>query len=137
MIPSWASLLTLTTAARHLRFLAPRRLGATAIPPLVLSVPQHRRSFVKVVINELSIRSIIIRWCNPFPWHYAWKSYAYAGGPVDPARCRAPRELLAEVRSEVIAVLGEEVIRGALKFFRCLPVLAIYTYIYIHTHITV
>jgi hypothetical protein len=84
----------------------------------VLTVSQHRRSFVKVLVKELSIRSIIIRWRNPFPWHNAWKSYAYAGGAVDPARRRPPSELLAEVRREVVAVFGEEIVRGSLEFLR-------------------
>lgn len=84
----------------------------------MLAVPQHRRSFVKVLVKELSIRGVIIRWRNPFPWHNAWQSYAYAGGAVDPAGSRPPRELLAEVGCEVVAVLGEEVVRGALELFR-------------------
>ena len=82
-------------------------------------VPQHRRSFVfEVLIKELSIRSIIIRWRYPFPWHNAWESYAYASGAVDPARRWAAGELLAEVRGEVVAVLGEEVVGCPLELER-------------------
>jgi hypothetical protein len=79
-------------------------------------VSQHRRSFVfEVLVKELSIRSIIIRWRYPFPWHDAWESYAYASGAVDPSGCCAAGELLAEVRGKVVAILGEEVVRGSLK----------------------
>lgn len=79
-------------------------------------VSQHRRSFVfEVLVKELSIRSIIIRWRYPFPWHNAWESYAYASGAVDPARCCAAGEFLAEVRGKVVAVLGEEVVGGSLE----------------------
>ena len=124
MIPSWASLLTSTTTASTSRVLALRLLGRTAVPSLVLAVAQHRRSFVKVLVKELSIRSIIIRWRNPFPWYNAWESYAYAGGAIDPARCRSSSELLAEVGCEVVAVLSEEVVGGALEFFRGLRSLA-------------
>jgi hypothetical protein len=80
-------------------------------------VSQHGRSFVfKVLVKELSIRSIIIRWVYPFPWYDAWKSYADASGAVDPAGCGTAGELFAEVRGEVVAVFGEEVVRGPLEF---------------------
>jgi hypothetical protein len=87
-------------------------------------VLQHRRSFVKVLVKELSIRSIIIGGRNPFPWHNAWESYAYTGSTVDPARCRPPSELLAEVGCEVVAVLGQKVVGRALEFLRSLRMLA-------------
>jgi hypothetical protein len=94
-------------------------------------VSQHRRSFVfKVLVKELSIRSIIIRWVYPFPWYDAWESYADASGAVDPGGGGAARELFAEVRGEVVAVLGEEVVRGALEFYGCLVLLAL-TYVYV------
>lgn len=124
MIPSCASLLTSTTTARTSRVVPPRLLRRAAVPSWLLAVSQHRRSFVKVLVKELSIRSIIIRWRDPFPWHNTWKSYAYAGGAVDPARRRSPSELLAEVGCEVVAVLGEEVVRGALEFLGGLAALA-------------
>lgn len=93
-------------------------LGSLA-PSLV--VAEHRRSFVfKVLVKELSIRSIMIRWRNPFPWHNAWKSYAYASGAVQPAGGGAAGELLAEVGGEVVAVFGQEVVRGALELLGCL-----------------
>jgi hypothetical protein len=80
-------------------------------------VPQHRRSFVfKVLVKELSIRSIIIRWRYPFPWYDAWESYAYASGAIEPAGCAAAGELLAEVGSEVVAILCEQVVGCALEF---------------------
>ena len=124
MIPSCASLLTSTTTARTSRVLSLRLLGSVAVPAWLLAVSQHGRSFVEVLVKELSIRSIIIRWRDPFPWYNAWESYAYAGGAVDPARRRSPRELLAEVGCEVVAVLGEEVVRGALELLGGLPALA-------------
>jgi hypothetical protein len=81
-------------------------------------VSQHRRSFVfKVLVKELSIRSIIIRWGYPFPWYDAWESYAYASGAIDPGRRGTAGELLAEVRGEVVAILGEEIVGGSLKFY--------------------
>lgn len=73
-MPSWASLLTSTASARYslcLRILPALRvvLGRPQ-PPSLFVVPQHRRSFVfKVLVKELSIRSIMIRWRYPFPWH--------------------------------------------------------------------
>jgi hypothetical protein len=74
-------------------------------------VSQHGRSFVfKVLVKELSIRSIIIRWRYPFPWYDAWESYAYASGAIKPAGCAAAGELFAEVGGEVVAVLGEQVV---------------------------
>lgn len=124
MIPSCASLLTSTTTAKISRVLPLRLLGSTAVPSWLLAMSQHRRSFVEVLVKELSIRSIIIRWRDPFPWHNAWESYAYASGAVDPARRRSPGELLAEVGCEVVAVLGEEVVGGALEFFGGLAALA-------------
>lgn len=87
--------------------------GALSTP---LLAPQHRRSFVfKVLVKELSIRSIMIRWCYPFPWYDAWESYAYTGGAIDPAWGGPASELFAEVGGEVVAILCEKVIRGALK----------------------
>lgn len=77
---------------------------------------EHRRSFVlELFVEELSIRSIIFRWRYPFPWYNAWESYAYASGAIEPARSCAAGELLAEVRGEVIAVLGEQVVGCALE----------------------
>ena len=124
IIPSWASLLTSTTRASTSRVLPRLLFRTTTIPPRPLSVLQHRRSFVKVLVKELSIRSIIIGGRNPFPWHNAWESYAYAGSAVDPARCRPPSELLAEVGCEVVAVLGQKVVGRALEFLRSLRTLA-------------
>ena len=88
-----------------------------ASPLLVMS--EHRRSFVfEVLVKELSIRSIMIRWSNPFPWYYAWEGYAYAGGAVEPGRCGAASKLLAEIRGEMVAVLSEEVVGGAHELLR-------------------
>jgi hypothetical protein len=82
-------------------------------------VLEHRRSFVfKVLVKELSIRSIMIRWLNPFPWYNAWKSYAYASGAIKPARRGATGKFFAEVGGEVVAVLREEVVRGAHELLR-------------------
>jgi hypothetical protein len=86
-----------------------------------LVVPQHRRSFVfKVLIKELSIRGIMIRWLYPFPWYNAWESYAYASGAIQPAGAGAAGELLAQVRSEVVAILGEEIVGCAEELLRSL-----------------
>lgn len=75
-------------------------------PPLIAS--KHRRSFIiKVLVKELSVRSIIVRWRYPFPWHYAWKGYAYASGAIDPVGCRSAGELLAKVGGKMVAILGE------------------------------
>lgn len=131
-MPSWASLLTSTASARY-----PLRLRVLPVlcivlcgphPPSLFIVSQHRRSFVfEVLVKELSIRSIMIRWRYPFPWydcfvsaavtvgvkgwvHTAWKGYAYASGAIQPAWRGAAGELLAEVGGEMIAVLGEEVV---------------------------
>lgn len=79
-------------------------------------VSQHGRSFVfEVLVKELSIRSIIIRWRYPFPWYNAWESYAYASGAVDPPWGGATGELLAEVGGEVVAILGEKVVGCSLE----------------------
>jgi hypothetical protein len=46
-------------------------------------VRKHRRSFVlKLLVKELSISSIILRWADPFPWNNAWEGDAYARGAV-------------------------------------------------------
>ena len=117
-MPSCASLLTWTTASRMTVFIPAELLCSCALASLTI-VLQHRRSFVfKVLVKELSIRSIIIRWRYPFPWYDAWESYTYASGAIQPARCHAPSELLAEIRGEVIAVLGEEIVGCALEFLR-------------------
>lgn len=72
---------------------------------------EHRRSFVfEVLVKELSIRSIMIRWRNPFPWYNTWKSYAYASGAIKPARTGAAGKFLAKVGSEVVAIFGEKVV---------------------------
>jgi hypothetical protein len=93
-IPSWASLLT-STAATSMALFLPVIFCSCDMASLSI-VSQHRRSFVfKVLVKELSIRSIIIRWRYPFPWYDAWESYAYASGAVDPARCSAAGELFA------------------------------------------
>jgi hypothetical protein len=84
-MPSCASLLTSTATARYpIHFIVPRLLFVVGgLVSLSLVASQHRRSFVfKVLIKELSIRSIMIRWFNPFPWYDAWESYAYASGTV-------------------------------------------------------
>jgi hypothetical protein len=62
----------------------------------------------------------MIRWSYPFPWYYAWQSYAYARGTVEPARSWARCELLAEIRCKMIAVIGEEIIGGPLELLRSL-----------------
>jgi len=62
----------------------------------------------------------MIRWLDPFPWYYAWESYAYASGAVQPAGTGASGELVAEVRGEVVAVLGEEVVGCAEELLRSL-----------------
>lgn len=112
-MPSCASLPTPTTSIRKAVVFPACLLGVASLS----IVSQHRRSFVfKVLVKELSIRSIIIRWRYPFPWHNAWESYAYASGAIEPRRCRAAGELFAEVGGEVVAVLGEEVVGGALEF---------------------
>jgi hypothetical protein len=83
-MPSWASLLTSTANARYpirLRVLPALRviLGGPETSSLFV-VSQHRRSFVfKVLVKELSIRSIMIRWRYPFPWHDLFVS---AGGTM-------------------------------------------------------
>jgi hypothetical protein len=116
-IPSWASLLTSTTAASMALFLPLLFVCSCKIASLSI-VSQHRRSFVfKVLVKELSIRSIIIRWRNPFPWYDAWESYAYASGAVDPGGRGTAGELLAEVGGEVVAIFSEEVVRGSLEFY--------------------
>jgi hypothetical protein len=119
-MPSCASLPTPTTATRMAVFLPARLLDMASLS----IVSQHRRSFVfKVLVKELSIRSIIIRWRYPFPRYNAWESYAYASGAVEPRRCRAAGELFAEVGGEVVAVFREEVVGGALELYRgLLPV---------------
>jgi hypothetical protein len=57
----------------------------------------------------------MIRWLYPFPWYNAWESYAYASGAIQPAWGGPACEPLAEVRGEVVAVFGEEVVGGALE----------------------
>jgi hypothetical protein len=91
-----------------------------------LIAPKHRRSFVfKVLVKELSIRSIMIRWRYPFPWHDAWESYAYASGAVDPAWGGAAGEPFAKIGREVVAILREQVVSGALKLVGTLEGLAL------------
>jgi len=89
-------------------------ISSMALPLSVVS--QHRCPFVfEVLIKQLSIRSIIIRWCYPFPWYNAWESDADAGGSVEIARGWAASELFTEVGCKVIAVLGQEVVGCALE----------------------
>lgn len=122
-MPSWASLLTSTASARYplcLSLLPALRvvLGGPQAPSLLI-VSEHGRSFVfKVLIKELSIRSIMIRWFDPFPWYDARKSYAYASGTVEPTRRGAAGEFLAQIRGEMVAILGEEVVGGAHELLR-------------------
>jgi hypothetical protein len=85
--PSCASLPITTTSRRIARTLPSRLLP---IRPIAFSfsfpssvVCKHRRSFVlKLLVKELSISSIIIRWRYPFPWYYAWEGDAYARGAI-------------------------------------------------------
>jgi hypothetical protein len=87
---------------------------AFSFPPSV--VCKHGCSFVlKLLVKELSISSIIFRWRYPFPWYNAWEGDTYAGSAIQIARGGAAGELFAEVRGEVVAVLGEEVVRGSLE----------------------
>jgi hypothetical protein len=145
-MPSWASLLTSTANARYplrLRVLPALRVVLVGPQtPSLFVVSQHRRSFVfEVLVKELSIRSIMIRWRYPFPWHdwfvsaagtnmvegqvhTAWKGYAYASGAIEPAWREATSEFLAEVGCEVVAVLGEEIVRGPHELLRGLLMLA-------------
>lgn len=119
---SCASLLTSTARARYSR--RHRRLlftvpGCSLVSSLV--VTQHRRSFVfKVLVKELSIRSIMIRWLYPFPWYNAWESYAYASGAIEPAGAGAASQFFAEIRGEVVTVFGEQVIGCAHELLRSL-----------------
>jgi hypothetical protein len=54
---------------------------AFSFPPSV--VCKHGCSFVlKLLVKELSISSIIFRWCNPFPWYNAWEGDTYAGSAI-------------------------------------------------------
>ena len=116
-MPSCAALLTSTAASRTTLFLPLCFVSSGAISLSLSVVSEHRRPFVfKVLVKELSIRSIIFRWRNPFPWYNAWKSYAYASGAVEPAGGASASELLAEVGCEVVAILGEEVVGSALEF---------------------
>jgi hypothetical protein len=120
-MPSCASLFTLTTATR-MALVPPS--GFVCMPSLSV-VSQHGRSFVfEVLVKELSIRSIIIRWRNPFPWYNAWEGYADASSAVDPRWRSAAGQLFTEVRGKVVAVLGEEVVGGALELYRGLYGLA-------------
>jgi hypothetical protein len=124
-ILSCASLLTATATSRISLVVPVFFFGGFQVPSLSI-VPQHRRSFVfKVLVKELSIRSIIIRWIYPFPWYNAWESYADASGAIEIAGGRSPCELFAEVGCEVVAVFGEEVVRGALEFYGSLIALAL------------
>lgn len=112
-------MITTTTSSRiALVFPAPCLLsGAMAFSFSV--VPQHRRSFVfELLVKQLSISGIIIRWRYPFPWYNAWQSDADASGTIQIAWGWATGELFAEVGREVVAVLGEEVIRRSLKLVR-------------------
>jgi len=115
-MPSCASLPT-ATAASNMHLFLPAEPGRPV--SIAFSLPvmaQHRRALVgNVFLKELSIRRIIFRWCNPFPWHNAWESHPYACRAIEPARGRATCEPFAEVGGEVIAVLREEVIRSPLK----------------------
>jgi hypothetical protein len=87
-IPSRPSCVSFTTTTSS------RRITRTLPSCLLISWPmafpfpssvvcKHGRSFVlKLLIKELSISSIIIRWRNPFPWYNAWEGDAYAGGAI-------------------------------------------------------
>jgi hypothetical protein len=124
-ILSCASLLT-TTATSRISLVVPVFLLSGFQVPSLSVVSQHRRSFVfKVLVKELSIRSIIIRWIYPFPWYNAWESYANASCAIEIAGCRSACKLFAEVGCEVVAVFREEVVGGALEFHGGLIALAL------------
>jgi hypothetical protein len=54
----------------------------------------------------------------PFPWHYAWESYAYACGTIKPVGSGPACEPFAEVGGEVVAVLRQEIVGRALEAVR-------------------
>ena len=121
--PSCASLATSVATARYPISLIVPHLCLFHVSPSLFA-PQHRRSLVLILVKELSIRSIMIRWRYPFPWHYAWQGDAYASGAVEPAGSGSACELLAEVGGEVVAVFGEQVVRGSLELLGGLTRLA-------------
>jgi hypothetical protein len=84
-----------------------------------LIASKHRRSFVfKVLVKELSIRCIMIGGRYPFPWHYAWESYAYTCSTIKPVGSGPACEPFAEVGGEVVAVLRQEIVGRALEAVR-------------------
>ena len=131
-MPSWASATTSSASTRyaiHLGVPGVDVVGRSAVALLLLSLvaSEHRRSLVFeiLVVKQRPVRCIMIRWCYPFPWYDARQRYAYASGAVQPAGCGAARQVFAQVRGEVVAVLGEQVVGGALELLRGLGLVVV------------
>lgn len=68
-----------------------------------------------LAFQQLALGRLEVRRLDPVPGHDARQGDADAGGAVEPARAGAAGELQAEVAGEVVAVLGEQVVGGALE----------------------
>lgn len=71
-----------------------------------------------LVLQQLPLRRLKVGRLDPVARHDARQHDANVGGAVEPPGPRAARKLLAQVRRKVVAVLGEEVVRGAEELVR-------------------
>lgn len=87
--------------------------------------PQHPRALriiivvitiiITIILHQLARNTLIIRRLDPIARHDAREGDADARGAVEPGGARAARQLLAQVRGEVVAVARQQVVGGALE----------------------
>jgi len=77
--------------------------------------PQHRRPFIVLLVllfHGMPILAIILGRGDPLPGHDARQREADAGSAIEPAGRGPAGQALDEVRREVVAVLGQQVVGG-------------------------
>lgn len=78
---------------------------------------QHPGSLVRmlVVVQEITALRVVLGGLDPVSGHDARERHSDAGSSVQPAGPTPPRQSLAKMCCEVVAVLAQKVVRGALK----------------------
>lgn len=73
---------------------------------------------IAIIAQQLTISRLEVRRLDPVTGYNARERDANACGSVQPGWARSPRQFLAEVAGEVVAVPGEDVVGGAVEFGR-------------------